>query len=583
MRVIATAGHVDHGKSTLVWALTGTDPDRWAEEKARGLTIDLGFASTTLPSGQEVGFVDVPGHGRFVRNMLAGVSSVDACLFVVAATEGWKAQSEEHLRILDLLGIGRGMVALTKVGSFDDDDRQLAAWEVRDRLEGTFLADAEVIPVDVPAGIGVDDLRGALDRLVAATPAAPDHDRPRLWVDRSFAIRGAGTVVTGTLLGGWLALDDELVVEPGHQPVRVRGLQSHYRSLDRAEPGRRVAVNIVGVSHHDVARGQALVRPGQWHQAAVVDASLRVLASVEHPVTARGAYAAHFGSGDFPVRLRVIGPDRAVEPGAAGAVRLWLGGQVPLPLLPGDRYVLRELGRDETVGGGEVLDVDPVLPPSRANPSLSTQRVIDERGWIDADELERLTGERRHPTVGRGVMADAALDAARRRIAEAAGRAGPAGIDPAALSEIDRAVLAGGVPGVSVVGDRVIDVMAATGDLGVGARRLLEQLEAGRWNPPDGSLADRAALRELARRGLACQTGELWFATTAIDGAIEVLGDLLAGNPDGFTVSAARQALGTSRKYVLPLLAHLDATGVTRRRGDLRIAGPRMIPKVGRR
>src|SRR5579863_9692021 len=193
MRVIATAGHVDHGKSTLVRALTGTDPDRWAEEKARGLTIDLGFASTTLPSGRDVGFVDVPGHGRFVKNMLAGVSAVDACLFVVAATEGWKAQSEEHLRILELLGITRGMVALTKVGALDDDDRQLAAWEVSDRLAGSFLAGAEMVAVDVPAGIGVDELREALDRLVAATAGAVDRDRPRLWVDRSFAVRGAGT------------------------------------------------------------------------------------------------------------------------------------------------------------------------------------------------------------------------------------------------------------------------------------------------------------------------------------------------------------------------------------------------------
>ncbi len=581
MRVIATAGHVDHGKSTLVWALTGTDPDRWAEEKARGLTIDLGFASTSLPSGQEVGFVDVPGHGRFVKNMLAGVGAVDACLFVVAATEGWKAQSEEHLRILELLGLTRGVVALTKVSGLDDDDRQLAAWELSDRLAGSFLASAEVVPVDVPAGIGVDELRAALDRLVATTAAAVDRGRPRLWVDRSFVVRGAGTVVTGTLLGGWLALDDDVVVEPGNHPARIRGLQSHYRTLERAEPGRRLAVNLTGVSHHDMTRGQALVRAGQWHQTRVLDASLRVLGSVEHPVTGRGALAAYIGSGDFPVRLRPIGAEPAIEAGHDGVVRLWLGGRVPLPLLPGDHYVLRELGRGETVGGGEVLDVAPVLPLRRAAPSVSAQRVVDERGWVDADELERLTGDRQTPTVGRWVMAAAALDAARQQIGDAVGRAGPAGIDLASLPEIQRAVLAEGVPGVTVAGDRAMASDAVTDDLSAEASRMLSRLEGAPWSPPDVARTDRPAVRELERRGLACEAGELWFATTAIAAAIEVVAGLLANSPDGFTVSEARQALGSTRKYVVPLLAHLDAIGVTRRRGDVRIAGPRMTARDG--
>ena len=327
MRVIATAGHVDHGKSTLVWGLTGTDPDRWAEEKSRGLTIDLGFAFTTLPSGQEVGFVDVPGHGRLVKNMLAGVSAVDACLFVVAASEGWKEQSEEHLRILELLGIGRGVVALTKVGLVDDDERDLAAMEIADRLHGTFLEGAEIVPVDVPGGMGLDVLRAALDRLVERTPPAADRGRPRLWVDRSFAIRGAGPVVTGTLVGGSLKVDDELLVEPGHRTARIRGLQSHHRRLETAPPGRRLAINLSGVSHHEVRRGQALVRPGQWHLTAVLDGSLQVLHSVAHPVTDRGAFAVYLGSGDFPARLRILGARRQIEPGQSDAVRMWLGGR----------------------------------------------------------------------------------------------------------------------------------------------------------------------------------------------------------------------------------------------------------------
>jgi selenocysteine-specific elongation factor len=274
MRVVATAGHVDHGKSTLVLALTGVDTDRWPEEKTRGLTIDLGFASMTLPSGQAVAFVDVPGHARFIKNMLAGVGAVDACLFVVAATEGWKPQSEEHLRILELLGISRGLVALTKVGLVDDEWREIARLTVQEHLTGTFLEDAPLIDVDVTAGIGVDDLRVSLERVVAGTPGAVDRDRPRLWIDRSFPMRGAGTVITGTLTGGPLSVGDELVVEPGNHRVRVRGLQSHYQTLDRAEPGCRLAVNLTGIAHHEAIRGQALVRPGQWHMTTVFDASL---------------------------------------------------------------------------------------------------------------------------------------------------------------------------------------------------------------------------------------------------------------------------------------------------------------------
>ncbi|MDP9071935.1 MAG: GTP-binding protein, partial [Actinomycetota bacterium] len=212
MHVVATAGHVDHGKSTLVLALTGMDPDRFAEEKARGLTIDLGFAWATLPSGRELAFVDVPGHVRFIKNMLAGAGAVDACLFVVAATEGWKPQSEEHLRILELLGVRHGIVALTKVGLVDEEWRELAHLELADHLAGTFLAGADVVDVDAVAGAGLEALRASLDRLLSVTPTATDRGRPRLWVDRSFAAKGSGTVVTGTLAGGSIAVDDELVL-----------------------------------------------------------------------------------------------------------------------------------------------------------------------------------------------------------------------------------------------------------------------------------------------------------------------------------------------------------------------------------
>ena len=216
MHVVATAGHVDHGKSTLIKALTGTDPDRLEEEKARGLTIDLGFAGTKLPSGRGVSFIDVPGHVRFLKNMLAGVGGVDACIFVVAATEGWKPQSEEHLRILSLLGIRHGIVALTKVGHVDDELATIAQMEIADRTEGTFLADAPIVPVDAIDGHGIDDLNAALDHLLDVTPTARDDKKPRLWIDRVFAAKGAGTVVTGTLTGGMVRVEDELSVLPQH-------------------------------------------------------------------------------------------------------------------------------------------------------------------------------------------------------------------------------------------------------------------------------------------------------------------------------------------------------------------------------
>jgi selenocysteine-specific elongation factor len=579
MHVLATAGHVDHGKSTLVLALTGMDPDRFAEEKARGLTIDLGFAWTTLPSGREVAFVDVPGHVRFIKNMLAGVGAVAACLFVVAATEGWKPQSEEHLRILELLGVDHGLVALTKVGQLDDEWRQLARMDVADHLGGTFLEQAEVVEVDAPAGIGVEELRAALDRLVAATPAAADRDRPRLWVDRSFAARGAGTVVTGTLAGGRLRTDDELVVVAGAHThrVRVRALQSLGRPRDEVGPGSRVAVNLAGLSHHAVARGHALVRPGQWHLTRTVDASLRVLDGLPHEVGRRGAYAAYIGSGEHPVRLRVLGAE-AIGPGGEGFVRLHL--PVPLPLVPGDRYVLREHGRSETVGGGEVLDVAPVLPASRARPSRDVERVVAERGWVDAAELERLTGERRRPTVGRWVVAPGALARAAADLRDRVATAGPLGLDVATLGERDRALLA-------TLDDVVVDAgrarprhAAAAPDVLAG-HPWLAALAASPFAPPEPTGISPAELREMVRRGLVVERDGAWFSPSAVEQAVVVVRRLLAAHPEGFTVAQFRDAVGSTRKHVLPLLAHLDAAGITRRNGDLRVAGPRLGAESG--
>ncbi|MGZ4770830.1 MAG: selenocysteine-specific translation elongation factor, partial [Ilumatobacteraceae bacterium] len=436
MRVVATAGHVDHGKSSLVEALTGTNPDRFEEERARGLTIDLGFAHTTLPSGAGISFIDVPGHVRFLRNMLAGVGGVDACMFVVAATEGWKPQSEEHLRILELVGIGHGIIALTKIDLVDDEWRQLQEMDLRDRLAGSFLAGAPVVPVSATTGQGFDELRSALDDLVASTPAAADRGRPRLWIDRVFAAKGSGTVVTGTLTGGSLSADQQ--VRAAAHDVRIRAVQSHGRSEQSIGPGNRVALNLVGVDHTQLERGDAVIIPEQWRPTRRLNASLHVLPAIGHEVTRRGAYFAYIGSGEFPVKVRVLGTD-SIPPGGNGLVRLHLARS--LPLAPGDRYVLRESGRDETVGGGEVLDVAPVLPASKARPDRSIDRVIAERGWIDVDDLEAITGERRQPAFGRHVVSPEWLHTTQREVMARVEAAGELGLDIAELDERQRAVV----------------------------------------------------------------------------------------------------------------------------------------------
>lgn len=576
MRIVATAGHVDHGKSTLVTFLTGTDPDRLPEERRRGLTIDLGFAAAMLPSGREVGFVDVPGHARFVGNMLAGVGATDACLFVVAATEGWRAQSEEHLRILELLGARHGLVALTKVGLVDDEWRQLAELELADHLVGTFLEAAPVVPVDVPAGIGTagaDGLVATIDRVLAGTPPAPDHGRPRLWVDRSFAIRGSGTVVTGSLTGGSLAVGDHLVLEPRGVDVRVRGLQTHGHPLTVATPGRRLAVNLVGVGHRDVHRGDALVRPGQWHRCSVLDASLQLLPDAGE-IGRRGAWLVHVGSGEHAVRLRPVGRQATVAPDRPGPVRLWL--PVPLPLLPGDRFVLRDAGRQQTIGGGEVLDVAPCRPASRAAPDRSVERVVAERGWVPVDELERLTGVRRPASVGRWVASPEALERTTAAVTAKLDAAGPLGLDRSAMDDRERAVLET-LPGVLTDGP----FARRHGDGADGTTRLAEhpflaELRARPFAPPAPDGVDRGELRALERHGLVVEQDGTWFAAEAVAAAVTEVSRLLAADPAGVPVTAIRQALGTTRRFALPLVAHLDATGVTRRRGDLRVAGPRL-------
>jgi selenocysteine-specific elongation factor len=567
MRVVATAGHVDHGKSSLVQALTGTNPDRFEEERRRGLTIDLGFAHTVLPDGQGISFIDVPGHVRFLRNMLAGVGGVDACVFVVAATEGWKPQSEEHLRILQLLGLQHGIVALTKADLVDDEWRELQEMDVRDRLAGTFLADAPIVPVSATTGSGMDALRAALVELVTVTPAAADRQRPRLWIDRVFAAKGSGTVVTGTLTGGSAAVDAQLTA--GGHPVRVRGIQSHGERHEAIAPGNRVALNLAGVDHTELQRGDAVVEPRQWRPTQRFDATLGVLPSLQHVVSRRGAYFAYIGSGEFAVKLRVLGIE-SLRPGTTGLVRLHLAQ--PLPLVRGDRFVLREAGRDETVGGGEVLDVAPVKPASKAAPDRDLDRLIGEHGFVTTDDLLAWTGERREPTLGHWVVAPSALATMQQAVRARVEQAGDLGLDVAALDERERAVL-GTLEGVAVEAGRARP--AAVRDPLADHPFLAVLLEGG-VAPPDATGIDKVQLRELVRRKLIVERDGLHFHPAAIEAAAHAAARLLAEHPAGFTLSQFREALGNTRKHAVPLATELDSRGITRRRDDLRIGGPKL-------
>ena len=608
LHVIATAGHVDHGKSSLIRRITGIDPDRWEEEKRRGLTIDLGFAWAKLPSGREIGFVDVPGHERFVRNMLAGVGPVRLVMFVVAADEGWKPQSEEHLEIVDVLGVEAGVVALTKADLVDHASLSERESQVRDRLAGTALAEAPIVACSATTGDGVAELIAALDEMVEAAPAPEDSGRPRIHIDRSFTIRGAGTVVTGTLTGGSIAVGDEVAILPGGHTARVRSLQTHRRAIEVARPVSRVAANLAGVPVGEVGRGDALVRPGQWRPTAVLDVSLRTVPSVTHPLTARGAFKLYAGSAERDARLRLLDAP-SVAPGDHAFARLRLSA--PVVVAAGDRFVLREAGRRETVGGGVVLDPHP--PPaagadltarlrrrSEAAPEELPSLLVAERGAIRARELAILTGS--PATTAR----DASLldgwwisDRLRREVEDAAiGALTELHRSSPLVPGMDATELRGKVAaGASTAEEAIAAVMSAlerrgevvregtrlrlaghTVSLGESqpeADSLVEQVAAGEPTPPtQRDLEERGFARELIEAcvttGLLARVSPDVLVTPGFLAAAEKVARAEAASPAGLTVSRFREMLGTTRKYALPILGSFDERGITRRDGEVR-------------
>jgi selenocysteine-specific elongation factor len=603
MRTVATAGHVDHGKSSLVHALTGTDPDRFPEEQERGLTIDLGFAFTKLPSGEEVGFVDVPGHVRFIKNMLAGVGAVDVVMLVVAANEGWMPQSEEHLRIVELLGVRHGLVCLSKADLVDDDTLELARLDLDEHLARSALSDAPVVVCDAVSGRGIDDVRDRLDAVLAAAPEPVDRDRPRLWVDRVFAAKGAGTIVTGTLAGGSLRVDDEVEVGPRSRRARIRAIETAHHKLDVAAPGTRVALNLAGpgIEQSAVRRGDAVLRPGQWHLTDIVDVALEPLRGIEFRT--RSSLQCYAGSGEHAVLLRVLDPDRRY-----GRVRL----DAPVPLVPGDRVVLRDPGERDTVGGGEVLDA---APAGRARDAPSylglplDRRLLAADGWLAVDALgpraglgpaeaaalaDDLVWSGAAVRVGRWLVDGDALAALRAAVAEQArAHHERAPLEPgvevstlAAALRVDAERLRAAVDddGELVVEQGYVRDVAHRPRVGdsAEARALLAALEAAPFSPPEPASAGAGAalVRTLLREHAVVDLDGIVFAAGALD---EARRRVQAALRDRGTVTVAdvRDLLGSTRKYVLPILKQLDAEGVTRRRGDDRIPGPATLRNPG--
>ena len=605
MYVIATAGHVDHGKSTLVRALTGMETDRWAEERRRGMTIDLGYAWMTLPAGDKLAFVDVPGHERFVPNMLAGLGPVPAVMFVVAADGGWMPQSAEHLAAVDALGVRHGLLVITRS---DLADPAPATRQARAEIARTSLGAVEAISVSAVTGQGLDDLRAALIRLADSLgKAAPDRPTPvRLWIDRSFTIKGAGTVVTGTLPAGTVRNGQELALAPSGRTVRVRGLEALGEPADTVTGVARVALNLRGIPADLPARGMALIEPGRWTLTSELDVRVTPPAADPHPKFPPDLLI-HVGSARTPARVRVLGTDSLYA-------RLRL--KDPLPLHIGDRVILRDPGAAGlAIYGATVLDP---FPPPLARRGAAAAAVRELSPWPDiptaADLLRRhklLRGQqlaaagladRPAPVAGdwladpehwtwlraelpRAVAAFAAKDPLAPGMPAEAARAALSlpSRDLVAALATGEVVLDGAYLRIFTKKAQEADGTAATGAakpagqlpprIAEAVQAVLDDLADDPFAAPDTERLralglDARALAAAARVGLLLRIADL---VVLAPGADKAAADMLAGLEQPFTTSQARQALRTSRRVAIPLLEYLDRARVTERLpGDLR-------------
>ena len=615
MYVIGTAGHVDHGKSTLVRALTGIDPDRLQEEKDRGLTIDLGFAWLTLPSGREVSIVDVPGHERFIKNMLAGVGGIDLAMLVVAADESVMPQTSEHLAILDLLHVERGLAIITKRDLVDDEMLQLVQLEAEDRLKGTTLEGSPVVAASAVTGEGLPELVRAIDGALDATEPRPDVGRPRLAIDRSFTVAGFGTVVTGTLIDGMLSVGQEVELVLNGRRSRIRGLQTHRRKLEQATPGSRVAVNLGGVSSHEITRGELMATPGWLRPTQAVDARVRLVAGAPRAVRHNLPVTFHAYTGEAPAILRFL-EEEELAPGREAWAQLRLSE--PLALVRGDRFIIRS--SDSTLGGGVVVDVRAQRHRRRHPPTIRRLEVLAQ-GSAAAQLIQVVEGQ--EPATVTSVARRAnlseqeAMSLAQTAVAEGA----LVSLDTAAVSASSVLYTLAGWARLSARAQRLLAAfhqqyplrrgmsreelrsrmrltgsisghafqhLARTGVLAEEAglvrlpghrvettpeqqRRMdafVQALEKAPFEPPPQ--LDPSLLHLLLEEGrVEKASDEVMFATTVYRGMVEAVVKHLRAQGT-VTVAQVRDILDTSRKYALALLERMDEQRITRRVGDER-------------
>ncbi len=611
MFVIGTAGHVDHGKSLLVAALTGIDPDRLREEKTRGMTIDLGFAWLTLPSGRNVSIIDVPGHERFIKNMLAGAGGVDLALLVVAADDGVMPQTREHLAILDLLGVSRGIVALTKQDLVDSDWLALMEADITETLRGTTLEGSPVIACSSLTRDGLDDLLRALDAAVDGLPLKRNIGRPRLPIDRVFTIDGFGTVVTGTLIDGELAIGDEIEAMPGGLRGRIRGLQSHRDKVDRALPGTRTAVNIVGIERDALRRGMVLAAPGRVKATDVIDVRLRAVHALPHTLRHNMHVTFHCGADEANGQLRLLDADE-LRAGAQAWAQIKLA--TPVAAVRRDRFVLRT--SDHTVAGGVIVDTSPKRHRRRHRTTIEAlarllsdapeevildaitltpmiERAALDRlvampqgeaaaalvGLIEAD-LVRPFGNGEASRLATSVFVEDAhrrgLDALSAHHSEHPLRAGLPSEELRARLKLDAGALVLLLDTWRHVRTRGATVALASFVAAPSAeqQRLIDEylatLQAAPESPPATTI-DPELLAHLVQAGAVVDTGGGIVFEAAAFASMQARVRAHIEQNGSITLAQTRDLLGTSRRYVQSFLEHLDRLRVTRRVGEERV------------
>ncbi len=628
MKVIATAGHVDHGKSTLIQALTGIDPDRLQEEKQRGMTIDLGFAWLTLPDGEPVGIVDVPGHIDFIKNMVAGIGAVDAALLVVAADEGVMPQTSEHLAILDLLQTPRGVVALTKIDMIEDEEwLELVEEEVREALAETTLADAPIVPVSAYTGQGLDALLQALADVLAQAPPHSPEGPPRLSIDRAFSIAGFGTVVTGTLKEGALHVGDDVIIEPGDLKARIRGLQSHQQPIQQALPGSRVAVNLSGLHPSDLHRGQVLTTAGRVRSTLRVDVRLRAWRDAPAILKHNMEITFHSGAAETMGRLRLLEANELL-PGEETWAQIEL--RDPVAVSRGDHFIIRRPSPSATLAGGVIVDPAPRRRHKRRRPELFrrfeallrndplelTALIISERGPIAPPDigqalqlsplqvqtaLEKLRNAgKAWPLTADAPDADLMTDEAWERISRRISHILEAyhAEHPAWLGMVREELKSRVQPrqGWSTRTFNAIVQRALAEDLlredrgylaltdfspAFSVRQqkavdaLLARFRAQPYTPPSVrqslEIVDDEMLAALIQRVDLVKLGpDILFTRETYDEMLARTLDFLHQN-DQITVAQCRDLFGASRKYILAFLEYLDREHITRREGDYRV------------